>query len=119
DIAAIRGQPSEKPVSDTTPDDGRGPHCLRILLRRGGRWKTIPDQYSGQGGGAGGLRNLGAKLASRNRSPQMSPETIAHYRITGKLGNSGMGAVYRAVDTKLKREMAVKTISRFLRSRPR
>jgi hypothetical protein len=32
----------------------------------------------------------------------MSPQpSIAHYRITSKLGEDGVGAVYRATDTKL------------------
>src|SRR5215831_6605094 len=41
----------------------------------------------------------------------MSPqESIAHYTITSKLGEGGMGAVYRAIDTKLNRNVAIKVL---------
>ena len=36
--------------------------------------------------------------------------SIAHYRITGRLGQGGMGEVYRARDTKLEREVAIKVL---------
>jgi serine/threonine protein kinase len=37
-------------------------------------------------------------------------ETLAHYRITGAIGAGGMGEVYRATDTKLGREVAIKVL---------
>jgi Tol biopolymer transport system component len=58
--------------------------------------------------------NVAAQELAReqNREPvaDLSGHTLLHYRVEKKIGEGGMGVVYRAEDTKLDRQVAIKVL---------
>ena len=67
--------------------------------------------------GSAGGRRWGADDVEDGRDPLIGL-TLSHYRVVARLGGGGMGVVYKAEDTRLRRPVALKFISEELSRDP-
>lgn len=56
-------------------------------------------------------REVECLLAGQGAPGIVPGSSLAHYRIEAKIGQGGMGAVYRAFDTRLQRQVALKVLT--------